>query len=186
MTFSNWVEAGEVERGHLRHKVWLRLRGWPILCWNREDVKATVSGFGELWEVDDDTTDLADVSCYRVLVRCGDVSAVPATLSLMVEDRCFRVDVEVDSWEAAAPILLGEDRRLGLTTREDQDRFQANSAFSAPLPALSAAGGPAAPHPPLGRFRESSTASASSIGPPRRSCGDRRGRASRLVPSPPP
>nr|CAD1838373.1 unnamed protein product [Ananas comosus var. bracteatus] len=50
--FSNWVETRENERGHLLHKVWIKLHHWPILCWNVEDVKAAVSSFGALWDVD--------------------------------------------------------------------------------------------------------------------------------------
>lgn len=30
--FSNWTEVAELDRGHLRHKVWVRLCHWPILC----------------------------------------------------------------------------------------------------------------------------------------------------------
>ncbi len=31
-TFTNWVEGGEERRGHLKHKAWVRLRNWPLLC----------------------------------------------------------------------------------------------------------------------------------------------------------
>ncbi len=82
--FSNWVEPGEGMRGHLHHKVWLRLVDWPILCWSVEEVKAAVSCFGELWEVDEASVGLADVSCFRVRVRCFDVDRIPSALSLWV------------------------------------------------------------------------------------------------------
>ncbi len=51
--FSYWVELAEKGRGHLLHKVWIRLHHWPILCWNKEDVLAAVSGFSEVWEIDE-------------------------------------------------------------------------------------------------------------------------------------
>ncbi len=43
----------------------------------------------------------------------------------MVEDRRFNILIEVESWEDAVPILLGEpeDARLGLTTRANQEGF---------------------------------------------------------------
>ncbi len=125
--FSNWVEPGEVERGQLRQKAWVRLIGWPIRCWGAAEVRAAVSSFGELWEIDEATSELRDVSCFRVLVHCGDVASIPSSISLWIEDRRYRVSVVVDSWEAADPILLREveDRRLGLLSREDQDRFSA-------------------------------------------------------------
>nr|CAD1828058.1 unnamed protein product [Ananas comosus var. bracteatus] len=71
--FSNWQESGELERGHLRHKAWIRLHHWPILCWNEEDVKAAVSGFGELWDIDPLSENQADVSFFRVRIRCQHV-----------------------------------------------------------------------------------------------------------------
>ncbi len=135
-TFSNWVEPGEVKRGHLLQKVWLRLVNWPLLCWSVEEVKAAVSRFGELWEVDEASLAHTDVSCFRVLVRCSSLAVVPSELTLWVEDRRFIVSVSVDSWEAAEPILLGEetDRRLGLTVREDQDAFAARMDSVLPGP----------------------------------------------------
>ncbi len=123
LKFTDWVEPGELPRGHLRQKVWIRLRDWSIHCWSSAEVAAAVSGFGELWDVDDRSSGLADVSCYRVLVRCRDVGMIPESILLTVEDRRFRIPIEVGECEAAAPILLGEDtdmRRAGLLggTRE--------------------------------------------------------------------
>nr|CAD1831266.1 unnamed protein product [Ananas comosus var. bracteatus] len=107
--FSNWSETGELARGHLHHMVWIRLCHWPILCWSSEDVKAAISGFGELWE---------------------------SFFFLTVEDRRFRIPIEVDSWEETPPILLGEDldARLGLDTAEAQDRFIRLTGFSSVPP----------------------------------------------------
>ncbi len=123
--FSDWVEAGEEDRGHLPFKCWIRLRNWPLCCWNTEAVTAAVSSFGELWEVDECSAGRSDVSNFRVLVRCRDADAIPATLLLTVVDRRFRISIEVESFEAAPPILLDEttDRQLGLDTWEDQVRF---------------------------------------------------------------
>ncbi len=91
-----------------------------------------MSGFGELWEVDERTQSLRDVSHYRALVRCDDVSLVPSALSLWVEDRRYCIRVVIDSLEGAQPILLGEaeDQRLGLTSWEDQQRFAPNFSSS--------------------------------------------------------
>ncbi len=124
--FTDWVEPGEIGRGQLRHKVWLRLVGWPIYCWTAAEVRAAVNSFGELWEIDDSTLNAADVSSFRALVRCSDVHRVPGSLDLWVEDRRFRVGVVVESWDDAVSILLGEDedQRLGLLSRVDQDLFQ--------------------------------------------------------------
>ncbi len=57
---------------------------------------------------------------------------IPEVLSLIVEDRRFCIPIVVESWEAAEPILLGEemDRRLGLSSREDQEEFLNNTGFS--------------------------------------------------------
>nr|CAD1824953.1 unnamed protein product [Ananas comosus var. bracteatus] len=129
--FSRWVQVGERARGYLRCKAWIRLRDWPILCWNREDVKAAVSGFGELWEVDAASDSGADVSYYRLNIRCQSVDSIPEVLELMVEDRRFVIPIEIESSEAANPILLGEglDERLGLTSLEEQERFIRQTGF---------------------------------------------------------
>nr|CAD1838246.1 unnamed protein product [Ananas comosus var. bracteatus] len=114
--FSNWVEMGERERGHLHHKVWIKLHDWPILCWNIEDVKAAVCDFGELWDVDIQSEQASIVSYFRLLERCQHVDVIPESIDLMVEDRCFSVPIEIDSVEEANPILLGEslDEQLDL------------------------------------------------------------------------
>ncbi len=66
--------------GHLRHKAWIRLLNWPLLCWSEEEVKAAISGFGELWEVDEASSGAANFSHYRALVRCLDTSLIPKSL----------------------------------------------------------------------------------------------------------
>ncbi len=149
LAFSDWAEPEEVEHGHLRHKVRIRLLNWPIICWSVEEVTAAVSGFGELWEADERSTGLDDVSCFRVLVRCRDVDRVPEALSLTVEDRRFRIPIVVESWEAAEPILLGEDtdRQLGLVTWEDQESFRHTTGFSS----STVAGPGCAAHAPSGQ-----------------------------------
>ncbi len=38
--FLNWVEPGEVGRGRLLHKVWIKLHLWPVCCWYIDDVRA--------------------------------------------------------------------------------------------------------------------------------------------------
>ncbi len=131
-SFSNWVEVGEKERGFLRHKVWIRLINWPVLCWSEAEVEAAVSGFGELWEVDERSSGLAEVSYYRALVRCQDESFIPDAITLMVEDRSFHIPIEVESTELAEPILLGEemDQRLGLSSREAHEEFITSTGFS--------------------------------------------------------
>nr|CAD1837081.1 unnamed protein product [Ananas comosus var. bracteatus] len=123
--FSDWVEAGEGDRGYLRHKAWIRLHNWPILTWNVEDVKAAVSSFGELWDVDTHSEQHSNVSFFRVLVRCQHANSIPESLDLMVEDRCFFVPIEIESVEDARPILLGEglDDHLGLVSLDEQERF---------------------------------------------------------------
>lgn len=78
--FSNWVETGEKERGHLQHKAWIKLHHWPILCWNEEDVKAAISGFGALWEVDSRSENWLEVSFFRVLIRCQNVGLIHEVL----------------------------------------------------------------------------------------------------------
>nr|CAD1817158.1 unnamed protein product [Ananas comosus var. bracteatus] len=116
MRFSNWIEAGELARGHLQHKAWIRLYHWPLLCWNEEDVKAVISGFGELWDIDPVSDRKVDVSFFRVFICCQHVRSIPEGLNLMVEDRRFLIPIEIESWEEANHILLGEDLdgRLGL------------------------------------------------------------------------
>ncbi len=130
--FSNWVEAAEVGRGLSSHFVWLKLHGWPVLCWNTEDVRAAVSGFGALWEVDEASESRRDVSSYRVQVRCRDVRAILESLSLFVEDRRFIIRIEVVSSAVAPPILLGEatDRRLGLDSADAQAAFLKSSGVA--------------------------------------------------------
>ncbi len=95
-------------------------------------MKAAVAGFGELWEVDSASSGLQVVSFYRVQVRYQHFRVIPRSLSLMVEDRRFTVPIAIDSWEEACPILLREvtDRRLGLETEEEKDRFIRHSGFS--------------------------------------------------------
>nr|CAD1824961.1 unnamed protein product [Ananas comosus var. bracteatus] len=129
---SNWSEVAELDRGHLRHMAWVRLHHWPILCWNEEDVKAAVSGFGELWEIDPLSERRLDVSFFRAKIRCQDIHSIPETLRLMVDDRRFQISVEIESWEDANPILLGDDLddRLGLETSDAQDRFIRHTHFS--------------------------------------------------------
>ncbi len=131
--FSNWVEPEEGDRDHLIHKVWIKLHNWPILCWNTEDVQAAVSSFGALWEVDDNSLSLREVSFFHIQIRCRHYRSIPETLLLYVEDRRFSVRVEIDSWEDADPILLGEalDRRLGLDSAEAQVNFIRSTGFSA-------------------------------------------------------
>ncbi len=130
--FSNWVEEGEVNRGHLRHKAWIRLHNWPVLSWSEAEVKAAVSGFGELWEVDDLNSGVANVAYFRALVRCQDALRIPESPTLMVEDRRFRITIEVEEWEDAEPILLGEalDQRLGRSSRGAQKDFINCTGFS--------------------------------------------------------
>ncbi len=76
-SFSNWMVAGEEKCGHLRHKAWIRLRNWPLLCWSELEVKAAVSGFGELWEVDEHSSGADNVAYYRARVRCQDARLIP-------------------------------------------------------------------------------------------------------------
>ncbi len=138
LSFSDWGEPAEVARGHLRQKVWIRLRNWPILCWSSEEVAAAVSAFGELWEVDERSSSLADVSSFRALIRYRDAGMIPASILLVVEDRRFRIPIEVETCEEAAPILLGEetDRRLGLDTWENQEAFLRAARRHSTLPGL--------------------------------------------------
>lgn len=105
--FSNWVEVGERDRGFLCHKVWIKLLNWPILSWNKEDVKAAVSSFGELWDVDLHSEQLSNVSFFRILVRCPHVSSIPESLELIVEDRCFFVPIKIELVRRHAPFSLG-------------------------------------------------------------------------------
>ncbi len=131
-SFSDWVESGEVARGRLAHKAWIRLFDWPLLCWSEAEVKAAVSGFGQLWEIDDRSLELEDVSNFRICLRCQDVSLIPDSLNLTVDDRRFRIHIEVESFEEAAPILLGEDldSHLGLDNAKAQEDFIRCTGFS--------------------------------------------------------
>ncbi len=126
------MELGEEKRNPLCHKAWIRLINWPIHCWSEAEVTAAVSGFRELWEIDDLSLGMEDVSAFRVLVRCRDVNCIPEVLNLTVVDRCFRIPIVIESWEAAEPIVLGEehDQRLGLTTVEAQNAFINLTGFS--------------------------------------------------------
>ncbi len=147
-SFTDWVERGEVKRGHLIHKAWLRMHNWPLLCWNEADVKAAVSGIGELWEVDDSSRDAANVAYFRLRLRCQDARLIPERMVLMVEDRRFLIQIEIESWEEAAPILFGEslDARLELTNQEDQDRFISTAGLTFGPAAQALGSGPAAQH----------------------------------------
>ncbi len=131
------MEKGEEARGHLQHKAWIRLINWQILYWSGEELKAAVSSFGELWEVDALSSRQLDVSCFRVRVRCQDVKCIPKVLFLTVEDRRFHIPIAVDSWEEAEHILLGEvmDQRLGLAFSEAQEEFIKKIGFSS-IPAV--------------------------------------------------
>nr|CAD1831501.1 unnamed protein product [Ananas comosus var. bracteatus] len=141
--FSNWLEPWELARGHLQYKAWIRLHHWPILCWNKEDVKAAVSGFGELWDIDPLSDKRVDVSFFRVLIRCQHVRCIPESLFLMVEDRRFSIPIEIESWEEANPILLGEDLdgRLGLVTADAQESFTRQAGFHS-IPTMEPLGRP--------------------------------------------
>ncbi len=152
-TFSNWVEVREAPRGRLQHKAWIRLHNWPILCWNEEDVKAAIRGFRELWEVDPLSSEHLDVSYFRVNIRCLDISELPEILNLMVEDRRFRIPIEIEPWEEARPILLGEglDHHLGMDTSESHESFLRQSRFRS-VPTADQQSGHLGPrqHPPPG------------------------------------
>ncbi len=130
--FSNWVEAGELGRGRMLHKAWIKLHHWPIACWHKDDVLAAVSSFGALWEMDADCEALKEVAFLRANIRCRNFRDIPRELHLFVEDRSFVIPVELESWEETNPILLGEDmvRHLGLETAEDQDVFIRSSGFA--------------------------------------------------------
>ncbi len=94
-------------------------------------MKAAINSFGELWEVDSASSGHSNVSFFRVNIRCQDVRGVPESLELMVEDRHFRIPIEIESWEEARPILLGEalDQHLDLVTSEAQDSFLRQYGF---------------------------------------------------------
>ncbi len=126
------MERGEEKRSPLGQKAWIRLINWTIHCWSEAEVTTVVSGFGELWEVDEHSLGMEDVSASRVLIRCRDVNCIPEVLNLTVVDRRFRIPIVIESWEAAEPILLGEelDQRLGLTTAEAQNAFINLTGFS--------------------------------------------------------
>nr|CAD1817044.1 unnamed protein product [Ananas comosus var. bracteatus] len=116
----------------------IRLLNWSILCWNEEDVKAAVSGFGELWEVDGPSDRHTNVSFFRLMIRYQDVLLIPEAIDLMVEDRQFYVPIEIESFEEANPILLGKglDEHLGLNTLEAQETFIRQTGFSSVPPYL--------------------------------------------------
>ncbi len=109
-------------------------------------MKAAISGFGELWECDDRCSDLMDVSCFRIRIRCSNAAAIPEALNLIVEDRWFNIPIEINSWEETNPILLGEslDHHLGLNSAAAQEDFIHQSGFSS-IPAVGSARIPLAP-----------------------------------------
>ncbi len=82
--------------------------------------------------MDDRSRELQDVSHYRVCVWCQDVSIIPEVLHLTVDDRRFRIQTMLDSWEEAVPIFLGEnlDHHLGLDSAEAQDEFIRQTGFT--------------------------------------------------------
>nr|CAD1829774.1 unnamed protein product [Ananas comosus var. bracteatus] len=91
---------------------WIKLHGWPILCWNAEDVKATISGFGALWHVDRLSDKCLNVAFFRANICCQNVGLIPEVLNLMVDDRLFSIPVEIESWRmpilfCLAKILIG-------------------------------------------------------------------------------
>lgn len=92
---------GEIQRGHLTHKEWICLLHWLPLCWNAEDVKAAISGFGELWDIDPLSDRRNDVFSFRVLIRWHSVLHIPEMLNLMVDERYFRIPIKAESWEEA-------------------------------------------------------------------------------------
>lgn len=98
---SNWVKIGEMEKGHITHKAWIWLHKWSILRWNVEDIKAAVSGFGELWNTDLFSDRKTVVSFFRVLIYCRDVLTIPEAIVLTVDDRRFRIPIEIESWGQA-------------------------------------------------------------------------------------
>lgn len=57
----------------------------------------------------------------------------------MIEDRCFTIPIEIESYEEARPIFLGEnlDDQLGLTTIEAQDDFSRQTGFRSVPPSRS-------------------------------------------------
>nr|CAD1818647.1 unnamed protein product [Ananas comosus var. bracteatus] len=61
----------------------------PPFWWN-SDVKAAVSGFGELWNIDLLSDSRMDVSFFRAYIRCQHVQNIPEVINLMVEDRRFK------------------------------------------------------------------------------------------------
>lgn len=135
---------GEKERGFLHHNAWIHLLNWSILCWNEDDVKAAVSGFEELWEVDDPSDRHTNVSFFRLMIRYQDVLLIPEAIDLMVEGRQFYVPIEIESFEEANPILLGEglDEHLGLNTLEVQETFIRQTGFSSIPPYLNPGSSP--------------------------------------------
>ncbi len=56
---------------------------------------------------------------------------------MTVEDRRFRIQVAIDSWEETNPIFLGEalDQHLGLDSLEEQEEFIRSSGFNS-VPAV--------------------------------------------------
>nr|CAD1835016.1 unnamed protein product [Ananas comosus var. bracteatus] len=95
------------------------------------------SGFDELWDTDPLSNQRADVSYFRAFIRCQDVLTIPEAIILTVDDRRFRIPIEIESWEQANPILLSEDLddQLGLVSTEEQEAFLRQTGFNA-FPAL--------------------------------------------------
>nr|CAD1821691.1 unnamed protein product [Ananas comosus var. bracteatus] len=101
-----------------------------------------------------------DVSFFRANVRCQDVHSIPEFIFLTVDDRRFRILVEIESWEDANPIFLSEDmdKRLGLETSEAQDWFIRLTGFSS-IPGQGSLDGPS-------DFREGFRSAGRRIRPP--------------------
>nr|CAD1844317.1 unnamed protein product [Ananas comosus var. bracteatus] len=95
-----------------------------------------ISSFGELWDINPLSDRRDDVSFLQARIRCPNVHQIPELLNLMVDDRRFRIPIEIDSWEEARPILLGEDldRRLGLDTTENRRRSSDKLVSALSLP----------------------------------------------------
>ncbi len=130
-------------------------------------MKATISGFRELWEVDQLSSEHLDVSFFRVNIRCLDICEAPEFLNIMVEDRHFRIPIEIESWEEARPILLSEgfDHHLGLVSTESQEAFLRTSG-SRSVPAADLQSGHLAPrlHTPSDPRQDASGVSDGLVG----------------------
>nr|CAD1837588.1 unnamed protein product [Ananas comosus var. bracteatus] len=129
--FPNWVvRESAISRSPLRFENSIfRLCNWVE---NEEKVTAAISSFGELWDINPISDRRDDVSFHQARIRCPNVHQIPELLNLMVDDRRFRIPIEIESWEEARPILLDEniDRSLGLDTTEEQENFLRQIGFS--------------------------------------------------------